>query len=478
MSPSKSVEISFDTFYNIVDGKPRTSKNQHHGVDPTTGEESWGVPIATQQDVNEAVEVAQKAFKSWSQTPIEKRKELMLKFVELYEGYDNDFTNLMCKETGKPRAFANGEVKGVTAYMQHHASLELPVDKFENETEISETTYEPLGVVGAICPWNFPLLLVAGKIAPALLTGCVIIVKPSPFTPYTSLKLVELMQQIFPPGVVQALGGDDSLGPMFTAHPGIAKISFTGSIATGKKIMEASSKTLKRVTLELGGNDPCIVYPDVDLEKTVPEVAMGCFFNSGQVCVATKRVFIHESIYDEFVKRMVAFTKNIRVGTSNEEGVLLGPIQNSMQYEKVKTFFEDSKTKGYKFAVGEPEVAATKGFFIQPTIIDNPPNDSKIITEEPFGPIVPTQPWSDEEEVIARANNTNAGLGASIFTKDIDNAKKVAKRIEAGNVFINSFTKPIPQVFFSGHKESGIGGEWGNLGILSYCNAKAIHVYK
>lgn len=220
------------------------------------------------------------------------------------------------------------------------------------------------------------------------------------------------------------------------------------------------------------------MYPDVDMDKAVPEVTMGCFFNSGQVCVATKRVYIHEDIYTEFVKRMVEFTKNIRVGGSDEEGVLLGPIQNSMQYEKVKEFFADSKSKGYKFAVGEPDVAASKGFFIKPTIIDNPPNDSRIITDEPFGPIVPTQPWSDEEEVISRANNTNAGLGASVFTKNIENGKKVAKRIEAGNVFINSFTKPIPQAFFSGHKESGVGGEWGNIGVLSYCNAKAIHVYK
>jgi acyl-CoA reductase-like NAD-dependent aldehyde dehydrogenase len=264
--------------------------------------------------------------------------------------------------------------------------------------------------------------------------------------------------------VVQVVGGDDRLGPLLTAHPGIAKISFTGSVATGKKIMEACSKTLKRVTLELGGNDPCIVLPDVDLAKAVPEVTLGCFFNSGQVCVATKRVYIHESIYKEFVAGMVAFTKNLKVGSSDEPGVLLGPIQNQMQYEKVKTFFEDSKKNGYKFAVGESEVAPGKGFFINPTIIDNPPNDSLIIQEEPFGPIVPTQPWSDEEEVIERANSMNVGLGASVFGKDIEHATKIAKRIESGNVFINSFTKPIPQAYFSGHKESGIGGEWGNQG--------------
>jgi acyl-CoA reductase-like NAD-dependent aldehyde dehydrogenase len=278
--------------------------------------------------------------------------------------------------------------------------------------------------------------------------------------------------------VVQVVGGDDTLGPMLTAHPGIAKISFTGSIATGKKIMAACSKTLKRVTLELGGNDPCIVLPDADLKKAIPEVTMGCFFNSGQVCVATKRVYIHESIYTEFVKGMVEFTKNLKVGSSDEPGVMMGPIQNSMQYEKVKGFFEDSKKQGYKFAAGDSEVAPGKGFFIKPTIIDNPPSDSRIIQEEPFGPIVPTQPWTDEEEVIDRANSMNTGLGASVFSTDIEHATKIAKRLEAGNVFVNSFTKPVPQAYFSGHKESGIGGEWGSQGVLSYCNAHAVHIYK
>lgn len=271
--------------------------------------------------------------------------------------------------------------------------------------------------------------------------------------------MVELAQDIFAPGVIQAVGGDDKLGPMLTQHPGIAKISFTGSIATGKKIMAACASTLKRVTLELGGNDASIVLPDVDVKKVAPELVMGAFQNSGQVCVATKRIYIHKDIYDEMLAEMVKFTKTIKVGAP-DEGALLGPIQNEMQYEKVKTFFEDSKKHGYKFAAGEPEVAKSKGFFVQPTIIDNPPNDSRIITEEPFGPIVPTQPWDDEEEVIKRANNTNAGLGACVWGKDVEHAERIGKRLHAGSVFINSWEKPTPQAFFGGHKESGIGGEW------------------
>jgi acyl-CoA reductase-like NAD-dependent aldehyde dehydrogenase len=194
-----------------------------------------------------------------------------------------------------------------------------------------------------------------------------------------------LAQQVFPPGVIQVVGGNNDLGAWLCKHPGVHKISFTGSIATGKKVYESSASTLKRVTLELGGNDASIILPDVDIDKVAPEIVMGSFQNSGQVCVATKRVYIHQDIYEPFVAKMVEFTKSMKVGSSDEPGVMLGPIQNKMQYEKVKGFFEDCKAKGYKFAAGSPDVAPGKGFFVQPTIIDNPPNDSRIIQEEPFG---------------------------------------------------------------------------------------------
>ncbi|KAK5151343.1 hypothetical protein LTR04_006619, partial [Oleoguttula sp. CCFEE 6159] len=462
-------------------------KTFHQGINPATGEKLWNVPIATQQDVDDAVQAAEKAFVSWSQTPMEKRKELLLKFLDLYMSYADEFTELLGKENGKPRMFANFEVAAaVPKWIKHHCQLELPEERVEDEEKVIKTRYVPIGVVGAICPWNYPILLSIGKIIPAVLTepiklietGNTIIVKPSPYTPYTALKYIELAQEIFPPGVIQVLGGDDKLGPMLTAHPGVQKISFTGSIATGKKVAEACARMLKRCTLELGGNDASIILPDVDIAKTAPEVAMGAFMNSGQVCVATKRIYIHQDIYEPFVKAMVDFAKNVKVGEYTEEGVLLGPVQNEMQYEKVKGFFEDSKKNGYKFAAGKPDVESGKGYFIQPTIIDDPPNDSRIIAEEPFGPIVPTQPWSDEEEVIARANNTNTGLGACVWGKDVAHAERIGMRLQAGSVWINSFEKPTAEAFFSGHKESGIGGEWGSHGLLAYCNAHVMHIYK
>jgi len=227
------------------------------------------------------------------------------------------------------RQFAEFEVKGASMFFDHHLNLDIPEERSEDDEKVMLTRYTPLGVVGAICPWNFPIILSLGKVIPALLTGNTIIVKPSPYTPYTTLKIVELAQEILAPGILQAVGGDDKLGPMLTTHAGIAKISFTGSIATGKKVMAAAAGTLKRVTLELGGNDASIVLPDVDIKKIAPELVMGAFQNSGQVCVATKRIYIHEDIYEEMLKEMVAFTKSIKTGDPSS-GALLGPIQNKM----------------------------------------------------------------------------------------------------------------------------------------------------
>ncbi|KAF2868812.1 aldehyde dehydrogenase-like protein [Massariosphaeria phaeospora] len=441
MSPSKVSILNFDNFYNIVDGKRQGSKTFHHGVDPATGQKLWDVPIANEQDLDSAVTAAKEAFPAWSDTPIEKRKD--------FQGDWQAGLNT-----------ASFDIGAAAGFMAYHCGLKIPEEETEDDEKTIYTEYTPLGVCAGIVSWNFPLILSAGKIAPALLTGNTIIIKPSPFTQYSGLKLVELGQDIFPPDVLQAVGGNEELGALMATHPDIAKISFTGSIATGKKVMAASAKTLKRVTLELGGNDACIILPDVDIKKVAPEVVMGAFLNSGQVCIATKRIYVHESIYKEFLLEMVTFTKTNKIGSPDDGDNLVGPMQNAMQYEKVKDFFADSKAQGYKFAAGNPDniPSSSAGFFIPPAIVDNPPNDSCIIAEEPFGPIVPTQPWCDLDEVIARANNTTTGLGACVWAADVDKAMQIARRLEAGSVFVNSYEKATPLAIFGGHKESGIGG--------------------
>lgn len=443
MSPSKVVDIDFNTFYNIVDGKQRSSKQKYHGVDPTTKQPNWDVPVATQQDVDDAVVAATKAFESWKTTTWAERVERIGRFRDAVESYASELTEVLIKETGKPRSFATFEVGGFSQFAEHHMKLPEPKG---NTVELEDRTvvnkYVPLGVAAAICPWNFPFSLSALKIFPAVLMGNAIIVKPSPFTPYTALKLVEIAQQVFPPGLVQVLGGDDKLGPMLVDHPDIQKISFTGSVATGKRIMASAAKTVKRVTLEMGGNDPAIVLPDADIAKTAPKLAMGAFFNTAQVCVASKRVYVHSSIYEPFLAAFIDATKAMKVGSPDEQGAMLGPIQNEMQYNKVKAYFEDTKKQGYKIAYGSVDVQESKGYFIHPTIVDNPPDDSLVVTEEPFGPIVPVQKYESVDEVIRRANDAKVGLGGTVWGTDPELLQSVADRLETGTVWINSFPQP------------------------------------
>lgn len=378
--------LDFTTFSNIVNGELRSSEATGHGINPATKEANPEVPIATQKDLEDAVAAARVAFPKWTKTTFEERQEALTDYANALVANKDGFAKLLTQEQGKPLEQAAGEVLSgshwVTEIAKMHLKDETVEDTEERQVIIRHT---PLGVCGGIVPWNFPIHLAVGKIAPALITGNCIIIKPSPFTPYCGIKLVELAQQFFPPGVVQVLSGDDNLGPWMTAHPDIDKISFTGSTYTGKKVMESCSKTLKRVTLELGGKDPAIVTKNVDIAKTAPKVADLAFVNSGQVCLALKRIYIHEDIFDEFRDAMVAHTKTLKLGDGNEAGTTHGPIQNSMQYEKVKGFFADIEKEGWNVAVGGKNDESSPGYFIQPTIIDRPKEDSRIVTEEPFG---------------------------------------------------------------------------------------------
>ncbi|WYZ39875.1 hypothetical protein EsH8_IV_000216 [Colletotrichum jinshuiense] len=471
--------LSFqENFVQIIDGKPSSTEKTRHGINPANLEAKPEVPVATSSDVDRAVAAAKDAFKIWSKVPYEERRKAVLAYADAVDRLRSQFRDLLISEQGKPIPQADAETDSAISWIRGMANIDLPEDVVEDsETRTIITRYTPLGVVGAIVPWNFPLLLATGKIAPALLTGNVIIIKPSPFTPYCGLKLVELAQEFFPPGVVQSLSGDDNLGPWLTSHPGIDKISFTGSTTTGKLVMQSASKTLKRVTLELGGNDPAIVFPDVDVDKVAEKVAFFAFLNSGQICLNLKRIYVHESIFEQFKESLVKHVKGYSVGDGSQKGVTHGPLQNSMQYERVKTFFKDIKSQGWQVAVGG-EIETSQGYFITPTVIDRPPETSRIVVEEPFGPIVPLLSWKDEDEVIARANDTSMGLGASVWTNDLDKAARVAKQIQAGNVWINTHFDLSPAAPFGGHKESGIGTEWGINGLKGFCNVQTLFMNK
>ncbi|KAL3426725.1 aldehyde dehydrogenase [Phlyctema vagabunda] len=473
--------ISFTEFYNTIAGKNRSSSNQFQAVDPSDETLLWKVPVATAEDLNDAVISAQKAFKSWSKTPWEQRQSILTQLHDELLSHQAKLVTIIMKEAGKPAHTAALEVNNAATSLKYHAQETEPLEETiqDDDAIVLTQRFLPRGIVGAISPWNFPLILSMGKISAALITGNCIIVKPSPFTPYAVLKFVEIAQNFLPPGVLQTLNGDDKLGPLMTEHPGIDMISFTGSTATGRRVMMSASKTLKHVTLELGGNSASIICPDVDIMTVAGQVAVGTFFNSGQLCVASKRLYVHQDIYEQFLVAIAQIVKSWKVGPASVQGTVLGPVQNQMQYKVVKSILEDSLANDHKFILGgASSLSSQKGFTIQPAIVENPPHTSRIVTEEQFGPIVPIMPWSTEEEVISKVNDTETGLGGAVWSADLDRAKRIAREIESGTIWINSFEKPLSQAYFQGFKQSGVGGEGGRYGLLTYMNVQTTHIYK
>lgn len=462
----------------LIDGRLVQSASTFEVVNPATEEVLATAPDASGEQLEEAVDAAGRAFKAWSETPIDERRRMMEQLGAAIDGNKEDLMRLLTLEQGKARGGAEWEIGGSAYWCSEIAKQELPVEIIEDTAEhYVERRHTPLGVVGGIVPWNFPILLAVWKIAPALMAGNTMVLKPSPFTPLGTLKLGELAQEIFPAGVLNILSGGDDLGRRMTAHPAIAKISFTGSTETGRKIMESAAGNLKRLTLELGGNDAAIVLPDVDPKSVAEQLFWTAFQNSAQFCVACKRLYVHESIYDDVLREMVDFAKTVTVGDGLQQGVDLGPIQNRPQYDKVCQLIEDAKESGLSFALGGA-VPEGRGYFVPVTIIDNPPEDSRVVTEEAFGPVLPILKYSELTDVIARANNTPYGLAGSVWSKDTAKAHEVAKSLETGTVWINEAHVFAPHIPFGGHKQSGVGLENSLDGLAEYANSQTITVNK
>ncbi|KGO47146.1 Aldehyde dehydrogenase, N-terminal [Penicillium expansum] len=465
-------------FYNIINSE-RRSGDTATVTNPRTNEALWEVAVAHETDLNDAVKAARASFTSWKLLSIEERQKYLLKLADELEQRRDQIHAPLAAETGKSNILANIEIDDTLAFLRFNASQSLP-DKVDYEDDKLKivSTHHPIGVVGAICPWNFPLVLAVGKIAAALVMGNSIIVKPSPFTPCSTLKFVELAASVLPRGVLQALNGDNDMGRLISIHPGIDKISFTGSIATGKKVAESAAQTLKRVTLELGGNDASVICPDVDVKTVAAKVAGGVFFHSGQMCVATKRVYVHETIFQEFRDSFVEAVKNIKIDLSGDQSPLFSPVQNEKQYKIVKDIIADCKENNYTLLCGGNTDDKHPGLFIAPVVVDQPPHDSRIVQMEQFGPIIPLMKWSTEDEVISRVNGTDTGLGACVWAKDVDNAERIARKLEVGSVWINSAEIPNARGYCCGWKQSGIGGEWGNQGLMSYSHTQIIQLCK
>lgn len=437
-------------------------------IDPAAGMPFAEAPDASPADLDRAIAAARAAFPGWATTPHAQRAALVIALAEAVERHADDFAPLLTREQGKPLQEARREVLGLASWLRGTASMALPVTIHEDSpARYCATSHVPIGVVAAIVPWNYPLLLAAFKLGPALVTGNCVVLKPSPFTPLTSLKLGELSQSILPPGVLNVVSGGDELGPWLTAHPGVDKIAFTGSTATGKRVMASAAETLKRVTLELGGNDPAIVMHDVDPERLAPDLFWAAFGNAGQVCVATKRLYVHAAVYGHVRDALVDYAGRVRVGSGLAPDTQIGPINNRAQFLRLIELIEDCRTNGYRFACGGT-VPAGPGYFLPPTIIDNPPETARIVQEEQFGPILPMMAFTDYDDAVQRANSGPYGLGATVWSGDVTAGEALADRIMSGNVWINECRPLSPLVPFAGHGQSGFGVENGIEGLMEY----------
>lgn len=458
----------------LIGGKLVEGDSTMAVVNPATEEVLAQAPRASEAQLEQAVAAAKAAFPAWAARPIAERRAMILTLADRLEARVEEFARLLTQEQGKPLPESTAEIVYTCAFIRHLASYDLPVKVIEDsETRLVQQFRRPLGVVGAIIPWNFPVLIVAFKLPLALLAGNTVVLKPAPTTPLTTLLLGEIMAEVLPAGVVNIITDQNDLGARLTSHPDIAKISFTGSSATGQKVMAAAAGTIKRLTLELGGNDAAIVLPGADPAKVAPGLFAGAFLNAGQVCLAIKRAYVHGSIYEEVCARLAALAEQAVLGDGLEQGVTIGPVQNRMQFDKLKGFLEAARAEGRIIAGGTVE--DRPGFFIRPTIVADVEDGARIVDEEQFGPILPVIRFDDVEAALARANSSVWGLGGSVWGEDREANRRVAERMESGSVWINKHLDFGPNIPFGGAKQSGLGVEFAEEGLAEFTQIRILN---
>ncbi len=444
-------------------------------LNPATEEVVATCARASKAQLDQAVEAANAAFPAWSAKPIDERRAVLVAIADALQANIQDLARLLVQEQGKPLQDAMGEVFGASAFFRYFSTLDLSPKVVANDDKSRiEVRRKPLGVVGCIIPWNFPVMLMAFKVPAALLAGNTVIVKPAPTTPLTALKFGEIIKDIVPPGVVNVIADANDLGGELTKHPGVRKISFTGSTETGKKVMASAADALKRISLELGGNDALIVLDDVDPKETAPKVFGAAMQNAGQVCIAAKRIYVHESIYDQMCDEFAALARNMVVGDGLQQGTQMGPLQNKQQFEKVMGFLDSAKKDGKVIAGGGRK--GDKGYFIEPTVVRDIAEGSKLVDEEQFGPVMPVIKYSDPKDAVRRANASEYGLGGSIWGKDSEKAWALAEAMESGSVWVNKHADLQPHLPFGGSKFSGIGSELGEEGLKEFTQVQVLNM--
>jgi acyl-CoA reductase-like NAD-dependent aldehyde dehydrogenase len=463
----------------IINGERCTSASNFPVHNPSTEEVIGYSPNASVEQLDEAVVAARNAFKSWSQVVDSERKAACYRIADIIEANAAELAQLLTKEQGKPLKGAGSEfeVGGCIGWTRYTAELELPVEVLEDtDVQRVELHRKPLGVCASITPWNWPLMIAIWHIVPAIRSGNTVLIKPSPYTPLSTLRMIELIASVLPAGVVNAVAGEDHLGALISEHPGIDKIIFTGSTPTGKKVMSNAAGNLKHLTLELGGNDAGIVLPGADPSVIAEGLFWTAFINNGQTCAALKRLYVHDSIYDQVCSALAEIAQSVRVGDGLDESNVLGPIQNAVQYQKVSALVDDAKRSGARILCGgEPQ--AGNGYFYPPTIVADIKDGTRLVDEEQFGPVLPVIRYSDVEQALASANASELGLGGSVWG-DPAIAAELAKRMQCGTVWINNHAAIQPNVPFGGVKNSGIGVEFGVEGLKAYTSIQSLFITK
>lgn len=461
-------------FQLLIDGKFVAAASQFDVINPATAKPFAQCPKADEAQLNAAVAAAKQAFPDWAARRSEERASAIHALADALEARAPEFARLLTSEQGKPLDQAMGEIIGSTFILRAFAErrIEPKVLRDEGGNQVIEHR-TPFGVIAAITPWNFPVILMMNKVGPALLAGNTMVIKPAPTTPLTTLLFGELAADILPPGVFNVICDENDLGGVLTAHPDVAKIAFTGSTETGKKVMASAAAMIKRVTLELGGNDAAIVLDDVDPKAIARRVYDGAMANAGQICVAIKRAYVPSSLYDAFCDEVARLASEAVVDDGFQQGTQIGPIQNRQQFERVKELVEDAKRHGKVIAGGDPLDRA--GYFMPPTIIRDIPDDARIVQEEQFGPVLPILKYDDIDDVIARANASEFGLGGTVWGRDLGRAIEVARRIDSGTVWVNQHLAIDPSLPFRGSKQSGFGAELGEAGLEEYTQAHIVN---
>lgn len=464
----------------IINGKKVFSNNTFSVLNPANEEVVAECPIASKEQLDEAVSAAAIAFKSWSAEPDNVKAEACGNISAAITEHAEELAHLLTLEQGKPLNGAGSrfELGGAAGWAGYTSTLSLPVKTIQDDDNARILqTRKPIGVVGSILPWNWPLMIGVWHVLPAIRSGNTVVMKPSPYTPLSTLRMAEIMNECLPPGVLNCVSGEDELGQWMTEHPDIQKIIFTGSIPTGKRVMSSSSATLKRLTLELGGNDAGIVLDDIDPATVAPGIIEGAFLNNGQTCAALKRLYVHESIHDELCEKLSEVANAVPMGDGLNEDNLQGPIQNKMQYDKVLGLYEDAKANGGKVLCGG-KIPDEPGYFMPYTLMTNVTDGMRIVDEEQFGPLLPIIKYSDIDDVLEKANGLETGLGGSVWSSDIERASDIASKLECGTAWVNQHGPIAPNVPFGGVKCSGIGVEFAEEGLHEYTTIQVVNVTK